>query len=155
MIDLDYERMTDKMDDLEQCTRELEEYLPEGVDDYLESGIRRRACERTFQLACENLLDICNMIISDDGLGMPHDSKDAIRKLSQHNVISKSLASRLEELTGFRNLLVHQYGRVDDSLAYGCLYDESGDFYEFLEEIERFITSKRCGSGEHQDVERR
>jgi uncharacterized protein YutE (UPF0331/DUF86 family) len=139
---VDKERITGKMDDLEQCLRELEEYLPEAVDEYLSSGMKRRASERAFQLACENLLDICNMIISDEGLGIPSESKDSIRKLCQHGVIPASLASRLEELTGFRNLLVHQYGRVDDSVAYGCLRNESGDFYEFLEEIEKFITSK-------------
>lgn len=142
MIGLDKERITDKMDDMEQCLRELEDYLPAAVDEYLGSGMRRRACERAFQLACENLLDICNMIISDEGLGIPIDSKDSISKLCQHDVISQSLLSRLEELTGFRNLLVHQYGRVDDSIAYRSLRDESGDFYEFLEEIENFITSK-------------
>jgi uncharacterized protein YutE (UPF0331/DUF86 family) len=142
VIGLDKERITDKMDDLEQCLRELEEYLPAAVDEYLGSGMRRRACERAFQLACENLLDICNMIISDEGLRIPVDSKDSIGKLCQCDVIPKSLSSRLEELTGFRNLLVHQYGRVDDSIAYRSLRDESGDFYEFLEEIENFITSK-------------
>ncbi|NOR41699.1 MAG: DUF86 domain-containing protein [Gammaproteobacteria bacterium] len=139
---MDQERITDKMDDLEKCLRELEEYLPAAVDEYLGSGMRRRACERAFHLACENMLDICNMIISDEGLGIPIDSKDSISKLSQYDVISQSLASKLEELTGFRNLLVHQYGRVDDSVAYTSLRDESGDFYEFLEEIEKFITSK-------------
>lgn len=142
MIDLDKERITDKMDDLEQCLRELEEYLPAAVDEYLGSGMRRRACERAFQLACENLLDICNMIISDEGLGIPIDSKDSINRLCQCGAIPESLSSRLEELTGFRNLLVHQYGKVDDSIAYRSLRDESGDFYEFLEEIEKFITSK-------------
>ena len=154
MIDLDKERITDKMDDLEQDLRELEEYLPEEVDEYLGSGMRRRACERAFQLACENLLDICHMIISDEGLGIPIDSKDAIQKLSQHDVIPESLGLRLEELTGFRNLLVHQYGKVDDSIAYRFLYSESGDFYEFLEEIERFIISKIDASGERQNVTR-
>jgi uncharacterized protein YutE (UPF0331/DUF86 family) len=138
---VDKERITSKMDDLEQCLRELEEYLPVTVDEYLGSGMRRRACERAFQLACENLLDICNMIISDEGLGIPIESKDSIRKLRQHDVIPELLASRLEELTGFRNLLVHQYGRVDDSVAYSCLRNESGDFYEFLEEIEKFVTA--------------
>ncbi len=70
--------------------------------------MRKRACERAFQLACENLLDICNLIISDEGLGIPADSKDTVRKLGEYNVISMSLASKLEELVGFRNLLVHQ-----------------------------------------------
>ncbi len=85
---------------------------------------------------------------SGEGLGMPRDSRDSVRKLASHNMISESLALRLGELIGFRNLIVHQYGRVDDSRAHKQLYGESGGFYEFLEEIERFITSKRGGSGE-------
>ena len=43
-------------------------------------------------------------------------------------------------------------GRVDDLIAYRCLYGELRDFYEFLEEIKRFITSKTGGSGERQNV---
>ena len=148
MIILDIERIIDKMDDLEKCLRELDEYLPEDVEAYLRSGMRRRACERAFQLVYENLLDICNMIISEEGLGMPRDSRDSVRKLASHNMISESLALRLGELIGFRNLIIHPYSRVDDSRAHKQLYGESGDFYEFLEEIERFITSKRDGSGE-------
>ena len=142
MIDLDKDRLIEKMDELESYLRELEAYLPGNEDEYLESGMMKRACERAFQLACENLLDICNLIISEEGFGLPADSKDTVRKLGEHNVISKSLASRLEELVGFRNLLVHQYGRIDDSRAYNYLYKDSKDFYEFLESVEKYINSK-------------
>jgi uncharacterized protein YutE (UPF0331/DUF86 family) len=45
----------------------------------------------------------------------------------------------LRELVGFRNLLVHQYGRVDDSRAYSYLKIESKDFYEFIETIDKYI----------------
>jgi len=57
-------------------------------------------------------------------------------------VIPESLSSRLEELIGFRNLLVHQYGRVDDSMAYSFLYLESKDLYEFIDVIDKYIKSK-------------
>jgi len=39
VIGLDKERITDKMDDLEQDLRELEEYLPAAVEEYLGSGM--------------------------------------------------------------------------------------------------------------------
>ena len=57
-------------------------------------------------------------------------------------MISGSLSTRLEELVGFRNLLVHQYGRVDDSRAYSYLKIESKDFYEFIETIDKYIEIK-------------
>ena len=142
MISLDKDRLLEKMDDLEKYLRELEEYLPDEKEDYLKNGLRKRACERAFQLASEDLLDICNLIISDEGFGIPTDSKDSIRKLSKNGVIPESLSSRLEELIGFRNLLVHQYGRVDDSMAYSFLYLESKDLYEFIDVIDKYIKSK-------------
>ncbi len=142
MIFLDNDRLLEKMDELEKYLRELEEYLPEKEEEYLNSGLRKRACERAFQMASENLLDICNLIISEKGFGIPTDSKDCIRKLAENGVIPGSLSTRLEELVGFRNLLVHQYGRVDDSKAYSYLNIELKDFYEFIETIDKYIEIK-------------
>ncbi len=142
MIFLDNDRLLEKMDELEKYLRELEEYLPEEEEDYLKSGLTKRACERAFQLASENLLDICNLIISEKGFGIPADSKDCVRKLAENGVIPGPLSSRLEELVGFRNLLVHQYGRVDDSKAYFYLNVELKDFYEFIETIDKYIEIK-------------
>jgi uncharacterized protein YutE (UPF0331/DUF86 family) len=139
MIFLEKDRLLEKMDELEKYLRELEAYLPEEEEEYLNSGLRKRACERAFQLAGESLLDICNLIISEKGFGIPADSKDSIRKLAENRVIPWSLSTRLEELVGFRNLLVHQYGRVDDSKAYSCLNAESKDFSEFIETIDKYI----------------
>jgi uncharacterized protein YutE (UPF0331/DUF86 family) len=136
---LDKDRIFEKVDELEKYLRELDEYLPEEEEDYLKNGLKKRACERAFQLASESLLDICNLIISEKGFGIPADSKDSIRKLAENRVIPRSLSTRLEELVGFRNLLVHQYGRVDDSKAYSYLNAESKDFFDFIETIDKYI----------------
>lgn len=148
MIFLDRDRLLEKMDELEKYLRELDEYLPEEEEEYLSSGLRKRACERAFQLASENLLDICNLIISEKGFGIPTDSKDCIRKLAENGVIPESLSTKLEELVGFRNLLVHQYGRVDDSRAYSYLIAESKDFYEFIKTIDKYIEPE---NGRHRE----
>jgi len=118
VIFLDKDRLFEKIDELENYLRELEEYLPEGEEEYLNSGLIKRACERAFQLAGENLLDICNLIISEKGFGIPSDSKDSISKLAENGVIPGSLSTRLEELVGFRKLK---------------------DFYEFIETIDKYI----------------
>lgn len=142
MMKLDNDRILEKIAEMENYLRELEEYLPEQEQDYLNNGLRKRACERAFQLASENLLDICNLIISEKGFGIPSESKDSIRKLAENRVLPASLSTRLEELVGFRNLLVHQYGRVDDSRSYSFLNMELKDFYEFIEIIDRYIENQ-------------
>jgi uncharacterized protein YutE (UPF0331/DUF86 family) len=63
-------------------------------------------------------------------------------KLAENKILPAPLSSRLEELVGFRNLLVHQYGRVDDSRSYSFLNMELKDFYEFIEIIDRYIENR-------------
>ena len=61
MMKLDNDRILEKIDELENYLRELEEYLPEREEEYLNNSLIKRACERAFQLASENLLaTICN-----------------------------------------------------------------------------------------------
>ncbi len=71
--------------------------------------------------------------------------KDSIRKLAENTVLPASLSTRLEELVGFRNLLVRQYGTVDDSRAYTYLNLELKDFYEFIETIDKYIENLDVG----------
>ena len=49
-----------------------------------------RACERTFQLACEDVLDVCNLIIAGKSMGLPKDNRDAIRKLADDKITPKN-----------------------------------------------------------------
>jgi len=42
-------------------------------------------------------------------------------------------------MKGFRNILVHRYGKIDDKLAFRILKENLGDFYEFMKEIEEFL----------------
>ncbi len=136
---MDVERIKDKLSELQVYIVELKEDIPEEKERYLEERLTRRACERTFQLACEDVLDICNLIIAGKGFGLPKDNRDAIRKLADNKIISKKLEARLEDMVSFRNLLVHKYGKVDDSKAYYYLKEEIDDLYEFAEAINKLI----------------
>lgn len=136
---MDTERIKDKLSELLVYIAELDEDIPDTEDEYLEERRTRRACERTFQLACEDVLDICNLIIAGKSLGLPKDNRDAVRKLADDKIIPKKLSDSLEDMVSFRNLLVHRYGKVDDSRAYQYLKEDIDDLYEFAETIEKLI----------------
>ncbi len=136
---MDIERIKDKLAELQVYIAELDEDLPDDEEEYIGERLTRRACERTFQLACEDVLDICNLIIAGKTLGLPKDNRDAVRKLAENKIIPKKLADRLEDMVGFTNLLVHRYGKVDDSRAYRYLKEGIDDLYGFAETIEKLI----------------
>lgn len=138
---LDIERIRDKLSELQSYLIELEEDIPDSMDEYLEQRITKRACERTFQLACEDVLDICNLIIAGRGFMLPKDNRDAIGKLTENKIIPEKLSSGLQDMVSFRNLLVHRYGKVDDNRVYLHLKEETIDLYKFIEAIDDFIES--------------
>lgn len=138
----DTDRIRYKLDELQRYLEELEADLPPKREIYIDKRTIRRSCERTFQLASEEILDICNMIISEKRLPIPKDNKDSINKLKESCIISRELSSKLQDMVGFRNLLVHSYGKVDDSVAYDYLKNETTDLYEFIKAIERSLRDK-------------
>jgi uncharacterized protein YutE (UPF0331/DUF86 family) len=45
-------------------------------------------------------------------------------------------------MKGFRNILVHEYGHVDDMIVYEILQNNLNDFEEFKQEILQAIKMK-------------
>lgn len=68
-------------------------------------------------------------------LGLPSEEDDLFEKLAQAGIISRSLSETLQRMKGFRNILVHDYGRVDDHLVYEAVQSRLGDFEAFKREI--------------------
>lgn len=118
--------------------------LPEK-DEYLLDLIRRRACERTVESAIESLIDISAMIVSIEQLGLPADEASIFDMLVNKTILSKEIAENLKDMKGFRNILIHRYGNVDDELVYNYLTTCLNDFDEFEKEIKTYMKMKDVG----------
>ena len=66
------------------------------------------------------------------GLGSPPTYADAFRQLAEAGVIPADLADRLARAAGFRNLLVHGYGRLDLKRVHAVASTGPADLREFL-----------------------
>lgn len=63
--------------------------------------------------AVQVVIDLAVAACVRGGLGSPPTYADAFRLLESAGVIAADLAERLARAAGFRNLLVHAYGRLD------------------------------------------
>jgi uncharacterized protein YutE (UPF0331/DUF86 family) len=95
--------------------------------------------ERHLQIAIQSVIDIGHHIVADMDLGLPQDYKDVFRILANNNIISESLGKKLESMTGLRNILVHDYLRVDPQRIYTVLQNDLADFDEFAASILKLI----------------
>jgi uncharacterized protein YutE (UPF0331/DUF86 family) len=139
MSKLDKNRILSKIDELDKYLGELEEILPKDFDEYNHSIEKKRACERLLQISIEIIIDILNIITSKLKLGLPSDEEELIQKIYVKGIISKSLKKILTEMKGFRNILVHKYGEVEDEIVYEILSEKLSDFEKFREEILKFL----------------
>jgi uncharacterized protein YutE (UPF0331/DUF86 family) len=137
---LDTERVLIKLDELATYLRELRQITPRSYEEYL--GVeKKRACERLLQLAIESVIDVCHLLVSGLRLGLPAEEDDLFGKLTDAGIVSESMGDTLREMKGFRNILVHEYARVDDRLVYEAVQTRIGDFRSFAEEVRAFLRS--------------
>lgn len=59
--------------------------------------------------------------------------------LKEEGVIRKELATKLEDMARFRNLIVHRYGEIDNRRVLEIIKHNLKDIKEFEKEIEKFI----------------
>jgi len=95
----------------------------------------RRFVERTLQIAMEACLDIGHHIISEAHFREPESSRDVFRILREGRILSENLLKKMEDMAGFRNLIVHSYARIDPAIVYGKLKRHLKDFEGFINAI--------------------
>jgi uncharacterized protein YutE (UPF0331/DUF86 family) len=101
-----------------------------------------RGVKYTFVTAIEACVDVAQHICAAQGWGPPADNGDAVRLLGKHGVLDAGLADSVRKAVGFRNVLVHEYVRVDDAIVVARLGDLS-DLEGFVREVAAYATSSR------------
>ena len=74
-------------------------------------------------------------MIIDQGIQRPDDNYEAVSLLHGQGVISEPLAGALTKMVGLRNILVHEYGKIDRKKVYEILTTRIGDLEEFQKQI--------------------
>src|SRR5260370_16948760 len=84
-----------------------------------------RGVKYTFVTAIEACIDVTQHICAAEGWGPPADNGDAVRILGERGVLTSQLAASIRKAVGFRNVLVHEYIKVDDAIVVDKLADLS------------------------------
>lgn len=99
-----------------------------------------RGVKYTFITAIEACIDVAQHVCSSEGWGPPRDNGDAMLVLGRHGVLEPDVAESMRTAVGFRNVLVHQYGDVDDDIVQERLVD-LGDLDAFAAQVVRYLES--------------
>jgi uncharacterized protein YutE (UPF0331/DUF86 family) len=109
----------------------LESIQQYDVDRFVQDPFIHGTAERNLHLTIECLLDIGNHVISDRGYSKPESYADIFRILADKDVIPRDLCEELMGMAAFRNVLVHDYLRLDRKKVYHIL----GEKLPFLKKM--------------------
>lgn len=113
---------------IERCVaRAREEYNanPQGFEtDYT----RQDAAILNIQRACNAAIDMGQYLVRRERLGIPQRARDAFDLLATHGWIDATLADSLKRMTGFRNLVVHDYQSLQLPIAIQIIQHHLDDF---------------------------
>ena len=75
-----------------------------------------------------------------EGFRYADDNQDVFRILAAEQIVSRQLLEPLLSMARFRNLVVHDYAKIDDEIVYGILKKRLGDFDAYAETIRIYLT---------------
>jgi len=84
------------------------------------------------QRACEQSIDLSNHIIRVNKWGVPSSSRESFDILVEKEFIPVKLGESLKKMVGFRNIAIHEYGRMNIVILKKIILDHLGEFKKFI-----------------------
>ncbi len=137
------ELIRSKIEEILESLKLIEENLPDDFETFESLGIVKDGIYKRTEFAIQNVIDICAIINSDLRLTMPEREEDVFEGLMRAGIIPREMADKLRLMKGFRNILVHRYGKINDELAFEVLHEHLEDIYEFVGLIEKFLEGQK------------
>ncbi len=111
--------------------RRLQEVGAGGLEAFLADTDLQLRAERSLQLALQAMLDIGTHLIASEGLERPATYEEVVPVLGAAGILGPELVETLRGAAGLRNLLVHDYLRLDHTRLFEAIRQRIQDLRAF------------------------
>jgi uncharacterized protein YutE (UPF0331/DUF86 family) len=139
LLVVDGDLLRRKLAELSEYVTQVSEYRDLTAERYRADWKTQRIIERTLQMAIEACLDVASHVLTDRGLRPPSTYSETFEILMEAGLMSPDLGRVMVEMTGFRNVIVHEYTRIDADVVVRILREHLGDFRRFETEALRWL----------------
>lgn len=121
-----------KISHIQKYLKLLSRYKELPQKEIQENPDLKGAVERYLYLAVQATLDLGEAIIAFKEFRRPGTYTDVFYILEEENIITKNLSEKLVNMTKFRNVLAHDYEKVDFGIVYDALKNRLMDIEELI-----------------------
>lgn len=124
-----------KISHIQKYLKLLERYKEFSQKEIEQNPDLRGAVERYLYLATQATLDLGEAIIAFKEFRRPGTYTDVFYILEEEKFVPQSLSEKLVNMTKFRNVIAHDYEKVDFGIVYDALKNRLMDIEEFVKSV--------------------
>jgi|SRR3989338_3685059 len=130
------ERLDEKIEEIEKYLEEFSTFEIPEFEEYSEAIGLKAICERYFEKIIEAIISATLLLIRYKNFKQPENEEHAFVILSNNGIISKEFAKKLKDAKNMRNIIIHNYLKVEDVIVYNAVTEEIiTDAEEFLNSV--------------------
>ena len=110
-----------------------------SLQEFLDDVNTQDIILHNLQLGIQGCIDLGSHILSDEGWGIPGSFSEIFYLLEDKGVITHELTEKMIAMVGFRNLIIHEYEKVDLKIVHEIIQKDIVDIESFLLKIIDFF----------------
>ncbi|TWH47932.1 DUF86 domain-containing protein [Sporomusa sp. KB1] len=124
---------------LAEYVQDLKEIQQITFEEFTSDKRLRRYVERTLHVALEACFDIGSHWISDQGWREPSTYREIVIVLAENGIFTMEQAGTYQKMAQFRNLLVHDYAKIEPEILLNILRRNVVDLEIFVQRFEQLL----------------
>lgn len=140
-MQIDKERIKTFLNHIIKESESIKTVLIQSDDEILKSSRDVSSLKYSIIIISEAMINTIQHVLAKRYSVAVTGYKQAFIKAKGYKIISENLFRNLQPFIGFRSMLIHQYGEVDDQLFLNNLRAGLKDFTDFANEMNRLIVN--------------
>ena len=136
-------KITQKLREIEESLNLIQEALPADVEEFKALKLVKDGIYKRLEFCIQNLIDIFSVVYSQKKLGVPSTLDDIFEGLEKEKVFPQRIITLVREMKGLRNILIHKYGKIDDTLLHELFIERWDDFEEVIKAVEEHLHTQQ------------
>jgi uncharacterized protein YutE (UPF0331/DUF86 family) len=134
------EIVINKIQSIQRCVERAREEYRKNPEEFDTDYTRQDAAILNVLRACELAIDLANHVIKSRRMGIPTSSGESFDLLHRQRVIDRRLTEELKDMVQFRNIVIHDYQRVDLRVVKSVIVSGLDDLVLFGDRIKEFVS---------------
>lgn len=124
-----------KISAIKKYLKILARYKKFKQDEIADDVDKRGALERYLYLAAQASIDLAEAVIAYKKLRKPASMGESFDILSEENILPGESKDKMVKMVGFRNIIAHDYGKINYDIVYDVLQNGLKDIEDFVKII--------------------